>query len=197
MNPRAGVLWVGVRNRATGEQMTVRSYHLVDALRPWFPAAGQGDPVEHAARVTALTELAENLSDAGTVSRIAADLNIACVVGLGAPLFDVSVTDVRAHRLHPQITAVLWPGLDRMECRRHLDDPSWSRDAGPADSVPSGLGYYNPNVECDDCEDLAREFGLEPRWYFNLTALEQDRVWAEVWRQWTQPPPGQGTGPRI
>jgi hypothetical protein len=177
--------------------MTVRGYHLLDAVRRWFPGAGQGDPVQHAALMTALNDLAENLSDPGTVARIAGDLNIACVLGLGLPLCDVSVIDVRTHRLHPQITAVLWAGIDRMECRRHLDDPSWSRAPGPADSAPTGLAYYTPNVECDDCEDLAREFGLEPRWYFNLTALDQDRVWADLWRQWTQPPPGQGSRPRI
>ncbi len=85
MNPQPGALWVGVRNRATGEQMTVRGDHLVDALRDWFPAARQGDPVEHAAPLTALTYLAANLSDAGTVARIASDLNIAAWSALATP----------------------------------------------------------------------------------------------------------------
>lgn len=127
MRLRRDAIWVGVRNRTTGEQMTVRGYHLVDALRLRFPAEGQGDPVEHAALMSALNDLAENLRVAGTVARIAADLNIACVVGLGAPLFDVSVNDVAATGCTPRSR----PGSGR---------PSTGWNAGDTWTTPHGPG---------------------------------------------------------
>ena len=107
MNPRPGARWVGVRNRATGEQMTVRGYHLVDALRPWFPGAGQGDPVEHAALMSALNDLAANLSDLASGARIAADLDLHLRGRPWRPAGRRQRSHVRTARLHPQIMRAL------------------------------------------------------------------------------------------
>ena len=66
----------------------------------------------------------------------------------------VSVDDVREGRMPADVQGVFWVDTGWVECRDHLDDPSWAAAVGAsgrAEGVPLVWGGF----QCDACREAA------------------------------------------